>query len=328
MITLHPSSFVVLALFSLAPIRTVAPLEKPFPLKSVTLKTDGELFYVEGRMVLPKNQKVVSLRATKVTGRGENATLVVAGELQMRAVTGGNVVLENVTIELAHDLDALSLMQTEMRGQGGIVSEEKDAHEGSIYVSGSKFVGETRVALRMTGGTAAFSGCQFAKELSIQGVPRSEKAASQLEFGLQGCKGKDAGLLGGLRVAGIRQANVAWNDVAGDECVFFDVDKLKLLGNNLRSTRVEFAESRAGRFGGVEIEANDFRTKRIVLTAPEKPGAPERVPFTGCWFGGSTDAKALRAELFEDAGKDPKIGAAADLLKISATPLGQGGDAR
>lgn len=301
---------------------------KPFPLKTVTLKTDGETFFVEGRMVIPSNAKVVSLRATTVTGRGDDATLVIEGELQMRAVTGGSVVLENVKLELARGFHALSLMQTEMRGTGGIVSDEKDAHEGTVYVSGSKFVGSTKVALRMTGGTAAFSGCNFAQQVSIQGVPRSEKAPSQLEFGMQGCKGDKEGVLGGLRVVGIKEANLAFNDLAGAECLFSDVEKLKLYGNNVRSERCEFAQSKPGRFGGSDIEADDFRSKRIVLTAPPKPGAPERVKFTSCWFGGGTDAKAIRAELFEDAGTDPKIGAIAELQKVVATPVGMGGGAR
>ncbi|MBI5433048.1 MAG: hypothetical protein HZA52_09490 [Planctomycetes bacterium] len=306
-----------------------APVEaKPFPLKTVTLKTDGEAFYVEGRMVIPSNAKVVSLRATRVTGRGDDATLVIEGELQMRAVTGGLVVLENVELELARDFHALSLMQTEMHGTGGIVSDEKDAHEGTVYVSGSKFVGSTKVALRMTGGTAAFSSCSFAQQVSIQGVPRSEKAPSQLEFGMQGCKGDKEGVFGGLRVVGIKEANLAFNDLAGTECLFSDVEKLKLYGNNVRAERCEFAQTKAGRFGGTDIEADDFRAKRIVLTAPPKPGAPERVKFTSCWFGGGTDAKTIRAELFEDAGTDPKIGAVAELQKVVATPVGMGGGAR
>src|SRR6185503_11884015 len=107
-------------------------------------------------------------------------------------------------------------------------------------------------------------------------------APSQLEFGLQGCHGKEGGLNGGLRIEGVKEVNLAYNDFGGAECVFADCQKLKLYGNNIRAGRFELRQSKPGKFGGTDIEADDFRTKQIVLAAPAKKGAPERLAFTSC----------------------------------------------
>ncbi len=313
-----------------APTRPTPPTvnaweEKPFPLKTVTLKTDGEHWFVRGRMQIANNQKVVSLRATTITGIGDDATLVVSGELEMRAVTGGLVVLDNVAIELAPDFKSLSLMNCTLKGKGGVISAPNQRHEGQLYVS-AQFEGETRVALRMSGGTAAFSGCKFSAPITVLGIERSKDLPSQLAFGMLGCKGESGGVLAGIRIEGIKECNLANDDFGGAECVLADIEKLKLYGNNIRAARFELRQSKPGRFGGTKIEADDFRTKHIALVAPPKNGAPERLAFNTCWFGGSVDEKAIKSDLFEDAAKDPKVGVTAALEKISPSAFGFGGD--
>jgi hypothetical protein len=275
--------------------------------------------------VLAHTAKVVSLRATTLSGRA-GATLVVSGALEMRAVTGGKVILEDLRIELAPDFAALSLIDCELRGSSSIGSVPDGSHEGKVYLGKVRFGGKTELSLRMTGGDATIQGCHFDRPFHVLGVPRSEKQGSQAEVKVLGCNGEDTGIFGGFSIDGVKECHVAFSDLGGAQVLFSDCAELELVGNNVRSKRFELRQTKTGKFAGTTIEGCDIRSPKIVLGAPPHGDSTEKLVFSECWFGGGTEEDALRAERFEDGAKDPQVGVEAELKKIRSEPAGLGGD--
>ncbi len=300
--------------------------ESPFPITTTTLKSDGERYFVEGRAVLPHDAKVVSLHATTLSGRGEDATLVVSGDLEMRAVTDGRVIIEDLCIELAPDFEALTLIDCELRGTSSIRSAADGAHEGKVYLGKVRFGGKTELSLRMTGGAATIQGCHFDRPFRIQGVPRPGTQESQVEVKVLGCNGDEVGIFGGFSIEGAKECHVAFSDLGGAELLLANCATLELVGNNVRAKRFELRQSRPETFGGTTIQGCDFRAPRIVLSSPRKGDAPEKLVFSECWFGGGTDEDAVRAERVEDGADDPLVGVEAELKQIRADPAGLGGN--
>jgi len=317
--------FRALALLLIVTSPALAVEELPFPLKTTELKTDGQRFYVEGRQRILRNAKVVSLRATTIRGRGPNAVLEVEGTLEMRAVTGGKVKVENLRIELMPRFRKLSIMNTEFIGTSSVESATGESHEGRVYIAGTKFNDKTRLSLAMTGGDAIVSGCHFVNPVLIDGVPRSEKAGSNVKVRVMGCTGRDQGIWGGITIRGGKDVVLSGCDLAGDLVGLDDNRDLQFISNNVRPARIEFRQSKSGKFGRTEIKTCDFRTPDIALGAPPRRKAPERLVMESCWFGGSVDEDQIRAEKITDVGKDPELGVIAVLKKIRPSPLGFGG---
>ncbi len=99
-------SLLCCALFCALPARAQGPLPVD---KSATWKTDGMAFSVEGRVRIDPKVALASQRALTIRGVGEGATVVVAGSLELKAVTGGTNVFENLTIEVAPECRSLYL---------------------------------------------------------------------------------------------------------------------------------------------------------------------------------------------------------------------------
>ncbi len=323
MLVLVPYALAVHAVLGGLDVR--APAEELFPLTTTTLKTDGRLLYVEGRAELGHTERVVSLRATTISGRGEGATLVVHDELELRAVTGGAVILQDLRIELAADFEALSMISCELRRTSLVHSVEDGSHEGKIYLGKTTFAGRTELALRMSGGAATIQGCSFDRPFRILGIPRSEKQASQVEVKVLGCNGQRVGIFGGLRIEGAKECHVAFSDLGGEEVALVECAKLELTGNNVRADRFELRQAQPGKFDDTKIKACDVRSPRIVLAAPRKEGGTEKAVFDESWFGGGTDEESIRAERIADARSEQGSGVEADLKKIRELPLGLGG---
>jgi len=306
---------------------SAAAEEQAFPLETTTVKTDGLRFYVEGRQRIPRNAKVVSLRHATLTGRGTDAVLEVDGQLEMRAVTGGKVVIENLRIELTENVKKLSFMNTEFRGKGGLFSHQDAQHGGLVYVASTRFEGESKLELAMMDGEVAIDGCHFAKPLTVIGVPRSDTTGSQLVLKLLGCQGQrpPTGVFGGLTVQGVKEAIVRFNDIAGPEARFVDCRELDLQVNNLRSGRLELVQSLPGKFGRTTIKNDDVRARKLVFRAPAGKGHPEKLTLRDCWFEGLGDPEAILAERVEDSRTDPEIGVTVELEDVREESLGLGG---
>jgi hypothetical protein len=302
-------------------------LEEPFPLETVTLRTEGGAFYVEGRQTIPTNAKITSLRRITIRGRGEGAVLEVAGKLELKAVTGGEVKVENCWIEVAPECRDLYLSHVTFGSRAGLRTAEEQPADTDIFMEFVKF-GSEPLQLTMTAGSVDLQSCDFRKPVTIRGVKPSEKGANGLKLVIMGSTGRNAALAGGLLVTGVKEALVRTNDIGGALTLFRDCRSVTFDGNNARSGTTEFHQSAYGRFGRTTIKNVDVRSDKLVLFSPAQGKQAERVILEHCWFGGLEDPEAIRASIVEDCGQNPESGVLCTFKKTSASPLGFGGGGR
>jgi hypothetical protein len=319
-----------LAILALAVLSV--PLEEPFPVKSTTLRAEGVSYFVEGQQRIQGSAKVSSLRRTKITGRGPGAVLQVDGSLELKAVTGGEVLLEDVFVEVLPGCKSLYLSHVKFGKNSGIRSPEESPNKAVIYMEHCEFDPGT-FSIDMTGGTLDFQTVHCRSQAIINGVAPSAKSSNNTKLLIMGCMGKRGGnrpraLSGGLMVTGIKNALIRNNDIGGERTVFQDCVKVMFDGNNARSGTTEFRQSKYGKFGGLTFKKTDVRSEELVLFAPAEGKKQERVMLENCWFGGPEDPETIRSTVVVDALQDPKCGIMATFKKTSTKPKGFGGTRR
>lgn len=322
-----------IGLAALASPSTLAPLEAPFPVaQSTTLKTDGAVYTVTGRQVIPRNVAITSLRAARILGRGENAVLVVAGALEIKAALGGTNVLENVTIEVAPECKSLYVANCNFTGSGGVRTAEKAPCAARIYMEFVTFAYGTALTVEATAGEIDLQASQSTAPVRVRALGDSEKKPNRVKLNILTCMGTAAGsgLAGGLVVENVSDVTVRNCDIAGPETRFLDCRQLDFDGNHARSAFVEFRQSLPRRFDKTRIRNTDFRAPRVVVFAPVegKPEDPKKefVTFESCWFLGLTEPAAITGSRVQDRGTDPTNGIVATFRSTSPRALKLGGN--
>ena len=294
--------------------------QEPFPTEStVTLREDGKLWHVRGRRTIASSVKIVSLRSARIQGLDGEAVLEVSGVLELKAVTGGGVTLENVWIELAPDCKALYLSQCWFKG-GGVRSSEKGPTQAKVFIERSYFQEGASFSVSMSGGSIDVQGASSAEEILLRGLPQSEKVENKTSATFLSCK-----LAKGLQVVGVLELLVRNCDLAGDAVTLLDCPRLHFDGNNVRTERMMLAHSEPGRFAKTKVGNCDFRCDVIELRAPPRGDKSEPVLFDHCWFRGRIEPLVIRRELILDQLRDPTSAAVASFRKTSAAALGLGG---
>lgn len=290
--------------------------EEPFPTRTVTLKEDDLVLRVDGRVEVPRNAKVVSLRKAQILG-SSGGVLEVSGTLQLKCVTGGKVVLKDVWIELTPECKELYLSGCVFEGNGGIRTGEAGPTEARVYVEGSTFEPGTSLAIDTAKGKLTFSGVKARGPFRVRGVAKDEKGANRSELQLLNLRAYE-----GLHVEGVRQAFVTMSLLDGPEAAFADCAKLDLVSNLVRAEVVKLSQATAGSFGKTTIKATDFHTGKVVFAAPaKKPGDAERVAFESCWFLDANDPDEVRRRIVLDVARDPAIAVQATFKKLREEPL-------
>ncbi len=322
-------------LLALLPL-LLAPAQEgpqPFPDSTTTVKVDDSQFYVRGRQVLPRNAKVALLRKAKVDGNPgkgkdgatEDAVIEVSGVLEMKAVTGGNVVLRNVWLELTPECKSIYLSDVKFVGGGGIRASEKGPSTADIYIENVEFTGGATLALACSAGTVTISSVNANKPVALIGAARSERADSKANIRVLNCKGSKRGMGGGLTITGAKSALVQFTHLGGDLSRFADNGKLSFEGNNVLSDTIEFEYTKPGQFKKAKVSGCDFRSKAVKFLAPLNGAKTERVSVKDCWFTSGTDAEEILARQVEDVTRNKESSAAVSLKKIKASPIGFGG---
>ncbi len=310
-----------------------APSEEPFPTeKTVTLRAESADYYVEGRQLIPGHVKISSLRRAKLSGRGEGAVLQVDGTLELKAVTGGEVLVENLWIEVLPRCKSLYLSHVKFGKKSGIRSPEGAPNKAVIYMEYCEFDPGT-FSIDMTAGTLDFQTVHSRAPVVINGSAPSAKSSNNTKILIMGCMGQRGGnrpraLSGGLLVTGIKDALIRNNDIGGERTLFQDCSKIMFDGNNARSGMTEFRQSEYGDFGGLDFKKTDVCSDELVFFAPAKGKKQERVKLENCWFGGSEDPETIRSTVVRDCLRDPECGVMVTFRKTSAEPLGFGGNRR
>jgi len=308
--------------------------QKPFPLKTTTLKRDGAVYTVEGRVRIPRSQTIVSLRHMKLKGIGPDAVLEVAGKLEMKAVTGGAVTIENVTIELLPDCKELALTSATFTGTSGLRSSEEGPNSAKVYLSSTKFRGKAACDLKMSGGRVDLHQSHSDSPVRIMGVHPSEKNRAKLTVRLLSNNGTEngrpTGLMGGLFLTGAWDASITSCDMAGAHSVIANNRGLLFAANNMRSKLAEFRQDAPKAFARTKIQNSDFRGPDTLFFAPVNPAKPDkltRIILDGCYFQRRTDSDIIRDLLIRDSGREPKSGMLVTFKKISERPRNLGGKA-
>ncbi|MFT7670092.1 MAG: hypothetical protein ACI8X5_002799 [Planctomycetota bacterium] len=302
--------------------------ELPFPLKTTTLKTAGVSYFVSGRVRLPHNQTVVSLREMNLVGRGERAVLEVSGKLEIKAVTGGRVNITNLTIEVMPDCKDLLISDANISGGGGIISSETGPSSAEIYLHGLRVSGSAKIDLKMSGGQIDLQSSSVATPVHLKGINASEKNRAKLKVILLGNRPSIGGLSGGLFIDNAYDALVRNCLIGGKHSLMSNCQKLDFDGNGVRSTKFEITQKGPKDFKKTKIKSCDFSSPTIRIYAPLDPKSPdklERFSIQSCWFNGATTPDVIREKYVMDNGREKGNGMLVTLKRVSAGRKGLGG---
>ncbi len=304
--------------------------QEPFPTdKTTTLRAEGASYVVEGRCKIPASVDIVSLRATRIVGRGEEAVLEVSGSLELKAVTGGEVLLENVWIELAADCKSLYFSRCSFKS-GGIRTADGAPTSAKVFGENNWFENSASFDVAVTAADIAVHGGGSRKPFVVRGLPVSEKAANRSRLFMLSWNGQEngrqKGLNGGLEVDGVADVLIRNCIVRGAQTRLANCAKLEFDGNLVLSSRAEFVQSAYGRFGSTRISNTDFRLDdKLRLISPAQEKKAERLLLDHCWFGGPVEPAEVTGPIVVDQTIDPSTGVLAIYKKTSPTPNGLAG---
>lgn len=289
----------------------------PFPTRSATFKKDGLRFEVNGRVVVPRNADVISLRQGTIVGRS-SAVIEVSGYLEIKCVTGGNMVLKDVWIELTPECKEVYLSSIVFEGSGGLRPSAQGPSRARIYMEATTFKPGTSLRHDSTSGKLTFSGVTSRGPFAIHGRAKDEKGSNQTELQIL-----NMNAYGGLSVQDVRKTVVTMSMLGGKESSFVNCATLGFATNHAKSEVLRFSQSKPKNFGKTKIKNTDFYTQRVIFAAPAvKPGKAERVRFDGCWFLDADTPQSVRSRIIQDVGQDENIAVLATFKKLQKRPLG------
>ncbi|HTF89500.1 MAG TPA: hypothetical protein VK843_13895 [Planctomycetota bacterium] len=307
---------------------TGARAQDAFPTsKTVTLKEDGRTWWIDERAEIASTVSIVNLRATKIEGRakdGKENVLFVSGSLELKAVTGGKVLLENVWIELAPDAKSLYLSHCEFIG-GGVRSQGKLSTAAKIFTEITTFGKDSSCSLAMHAGSVDMQATHSNAPVVFTGIALSEKSPNRTNLSILTCNGEQRGLLGGLQVSGMADVQVRHTVLGGASTRIVDCPKLDFDGNNVQSVNLQFVQTVYGNFGATKIHNCDFRSDKIEFRTPAPEKKLEKVILDHCWFRGLTEAEKIGALMVIDHANDATTGVTIGYAKISPSALGLAG---
>jgi len=306
--------------------------EQPFPTSTTTLKTDGALYYVRGRQEIPRNANIVSLRKMKVHALDGEAVLEVSGTLELKAVTGGEVLLEDVWLELTPECRSIYLSHVTFTGKGGIRPSPKGPTEAKVFAEATQFKGGAELSMDCTAGTVSLNGVHSEKPVVLRGIARSDEAGSLLELQILSCQSKereggDKGFPEGLIVEGAKEVLCRNNYLGGKLSRFLNNGEVDFDGNNARSEDLEFIMEEPKDFKRVKVHNCDFRSPRIKFYAPGSGGKAQRVTIDHSWFASGVEPEVIKPAQIIDNDVDPENGVLITFKKIVPLAMGLGGKA-
>ncbi len=289
----------------------------PFPKKSATYKTDGLKFQVAGRTAIPRNADVISLRHGRIVGKSD-AVIEVSGYLELKCVTGGNMVIKDVWLELTPECKEIYLSGVVFEGKGGIRPSESGPSKARVYMEATTFKPGTSLQFESTSGKLTFSGVTARDGFAIQGRAKDKNGGNRTELQVLSMKA-----YGGISIENVRKSIVTMSMLGGKESTFKDCETLDFLTNHAKSETFTFTQSEPKKFGKTKIKNSDFFAKNILFSAPaNKPGQAERVRFEVCYFENARTPEAVREFVIMDVGKDENIAVLATFKKLQKRPLG------
>jgi len=244
-------------------------------------------------------------------------------------VTGGEVVLENVWIELAPDCKSLYLSRCSFKSRG-IRTAQGAPTSAKIFGENNWFEDDASFQITVTAADVAMHSGGTRRPFVVRGAPVSDKAPNKSRLFMLSWNGNEngrqKGLNGGLEVDGVADVLIRNCVVRGAQTRLADCAKLEFDGNLVLSSKAEFAHSVYGRFGSTRISNTDFRLDdKLRLSAPAQEGKAERVLLDHCWFGGPVEPAEITGPIVVDQTVDPSTGVLATYKKTAPNPNGLAG---
>ena len=303
------------------------PADKPLPVDRTTILPSGGVYFVEGRVRIPKGIEITVQKDTKLVGRGRDATIEIVGELKIHGVADSKVLIENVTFEVQPKFGELRLDMTKVSGKSlGVVSPKGKSVDGRIMVMNTEFEGAAGLDVTMIGNEVDLQRVYVRAPVRVKAVDPEGSPGNRVKLNLlnnyTGPTTIEPGaLMGGIAVHNVDQVVVRACRIGGERASFTDCREVTFDANQVLCQSVEITQSAPGRFGKTSITKCDVRCQQIKLYAPAAPGKTEIVPVDKCWFDGETDEAAIRTKYLRDKDDDAKCGVRADLTKPMERPL-------
>jgi hypothetical protein len=300
---------------------------RPLPVSRTTILPSGGVYFVEGRVRIPKGTEITVQKDSKLVGRGEEGGIIeVEGELEIHGVLDSVVPLEDVTIVLMPKFGNVHTDMVVFKGakSKGILCAHDMAVDGKLFVENTHFEGEATVNVTVVSNEVDLQRCVFHNKVTVKGADAPGATSNRVKLMVMnnGSTAKSAGsFYKGLHVEHVGDVTVRTNVFKGEKVTFVDCPDVAFDANHLKCKVLEFIQSASGRFGKTSITKCDVQCEKIVLSAPADPKKPESIPCDKCWFGGETREKVIREKFFTDRDDDPACGVTVDLQKVMEKPL-------
>jgi hypothetical protein len=304
-----------------------ADAEKPLPFDHTTILPSGGVYFVEGRVRIPKGVEITIQKDTKLVAHGKDATIEIEGELQIHGVGDSKVVVDGVTFEVQREFGDIRLDMVKVTGASrGIVTPKGKCADGRIFVQNTEFEGAAGLDVTMIGSEVDLQRVYMRAPVRVRAVDPEGSVGNKVKLNLlNNCSGsasvEPGALMGGIVVERVHEVIVRACRIGGEKASFSDCEMVAFDGNQVRCAAVEFKWSEPGHLGRTSITKCDVLAERVVAWAPAAPGKVESIPCDKCWFDGEMNEKTVREKYLRDRDDDPKCGALFDVTKLMENPL-------
>jgi hypothetical protein len=305
-----------LLLFSFA-AAALADDAKPLPLAKSVILPSGGTYFVEGRQEIGWGQELSIQKGTRLVGRGDAATLVVSGALQVRGIEGNSVEIEGLLIETSEKCERIHLEAVKMTGSA-IRTPEGKACGARVHFEEVR-LDECPVELRLNKGEVTILNSRTKGPVKLIGVPLEGNARCSVKAFVNCCNvDRD------FHAEGLASVTVRGCAISGNANSFKDCAELTFDGNVVRSPSVVFETTQAGGFKKTIVQKCDFHGGALLLKAP-RGSKEDKVPVDKCWFEGRTKKEEILGRDIKDGTTDETSGAFVVFRKINERELKLGG---
>ncbi len=278
--------------------RADEPQEVPFPTSRTTVLRDEDVVYVvDGRQRIPPGVEITGQQGIRIQGRN-GGVIAVEGALVVHGVTGNEVHIQGVRIELEDEVKQLHLDKCEIAAGSGVVTPEGKTAYGMITIENCHFEGSPGIDLSLTGGKVKVMSVLTGPTVRIRGVDADGKKNHLYGMVYNGkLTGLDVENVDDLTVRGVVLKGSPLR-LAGNRTLVFDT-------NHVEGGVIAFEQPEAGGFRKTKITKCDFMGTTIRCFAPAGESKHDRVTLDKCFFGGEIDPDAI-AKQVEDSEDDPE----------------------
>lgn len=291
---------------------------RPLPLARTVILPSGGSYFVEGRQEIAWGQELSVQKGTRIFGKGEGATLVVSGALQVRGIFGGDVTIDSLVIEVAEKCERVHLESVKLESCA-IRTPEGKACDARVHLE-ECILENSPVELRLTKGEVTILNSRTKAPVNLVGVPEAGKERAVFKAFVNGCNvDRD------FHADGVSDLVVRACAIYGTSVGFKDCDELTFDANIVNSPSIFFEQTRAGGFKKTKLQKSDFHGGQLVFKVPREGAKKDQIPVDKCWFQGRTKKEEILGKDIRDGHTDEKSGAFVVFLKINERELKLGG---